>query len=343
MSRKNPGGENSNILNAILIALIIASVITVATRFWKSNNANSPQNVGSPEQEQIVSSKPLVPIRDQNEIELLEFKPLNSDIESKFKQQGIAPLNATPTCNNPKSNPEKYLSGEIDAIFKKVVKGEFNLYMGDRVDKCYRANSRVELLLFDRTNPTSKFIQNIGSVRIKHIFLSPVAKIPDAVFDALTIQKSRHNSLFPSADPDTIVVYEDFKPSVSSEMDFFPIFPNTDRISQDQLADIKVKYANQYVLDLRSAAERKKKPIDGSIEVNILIPTNLDGVKISMLTRNDIDSIPVKLFELFERIENREGNAVIIVGSGERDLRAAALAMALKNSTPLDIFWLPLM
>lgn len=325
------------------IDFILLSIILISSAYivWQQTQGRDAANRDVNEMGHVVPVTNVQrPNLNEQAIRMAKWRPVGSELQAAYKENGVLPISETPICSNSKLNEAAAIAVEREDVVEAVKKGTIDIYLGDRAPRCYRVGKKLRLVLFDRTNETAPFASFRGWVTIKKIYHSSVAKIPDLVFDSLGATKAEHSRFFPGADPETVLQIADYVPDDSSTA-ALQVLPRTEKISVEEIENVKKRFKDVVIFDLRTVP---RQSVDGAKPFKVDLGPEVNGKSIFEVPRKALlGSAKFNATELLGQMgsESRQ-TAFIFVTSSDDDLRMAALAMELHRARLGALYWLAL-
>lgn len=328
--------QSQQMINILLAGVVIA---TIGFIVWKFQNKKSDQA----RQDSAVSSQLVV----TNNAETISTSgvpidrppsPLSSKAAEIFKSIGVETSPQTSACKNgvPRATAITYSSL---ASAEHVKNGTFDLYLGDRILRCYEVGAKLDVIVFDFSRPNEAFASYFGKVVPQQIFEFPTNALPDALFDVITLPKATILNVIsnPTA---SILFIGKFEPTDKTAESKLPFIPRSDRITSTDLAGIQKQHRKTVILDLRT--RMNASPIADAIPFNVELSADVVGKSLFTVTKYQlVDQARFDRGKLKE-LTSDPNTALVLIGEGERDMRPAAIASELFVNKLAGLYWLPL-
>jgi hypothetical protein len=325
-------------IDGILLSIILFSSAYI---IWNQTTGRVTNNRDVNDSGQLV---PVInvprPSLNEQAVRMAKWRPVGSELAAAYKENGVLPISETPICSRSKLYEAEAVAVEREDVVEAVKKGKIDIYLGDRASRCYRVGKKLRLVLFDRTNETAPFALMKGRVTIRQIYHSSVEKIPDLVFESLGAAKAEHSRFFPGADPETVLQISDYETDTSST-ESLQVLPRTEKISFEEVANIKGRFKKVVIFDLRTVP---KQPLDGARPFKVDLGPEVNGKSIFEVPRKALlESAKFNAAELLGQMGSESlQTAFIFVTSSGNDLRMAALSVELHRARLGALYWLVL-
>lgn len=277
--------------------------------------------------------------------QMARWKPVDQSIVERFARNGVKSLTETPICREGKTPATRFVAIDRKESAEAIASGKFNFYFGDRLALCYRRGTSVTFILFDKYNSSSPVAQIIGSATVSDIFISPVAAIPDEVFNSLALPRAAYRKAIGGSDPATFVIYNEFRKASTAITDVFPtVFPKTLMIDPVDLALWQTKLPTLVIVDPRSKEEFKAKSLPQAVNLPLILTSNPSGKELFKLKRADIEAVDAaylaKLIEVTQANKAQgRSRPVAVVGSSVPDARTLTLLASLQQIGVQQLIW----
>lgn len=344
MGRTSKTGLANRLFDVVIVVAIVASVGVILWKYLGGPKVSRDSGSQTVIKDTVLSQGTNEATGSfERKLRTSKWHAVGQKSMAAFSAAGLQPLKETPICKTQGQRPMQAVVAERADIVDAVIAKKFDVYMGDRDSRCYQSGSRLRVVVFDRLDANSSFARFAGWITVRQLYFGAMAQIPDMVFQALGIEKNEHARFFGGADPETVFIFDDYKPDDGSQAPL-PLLPRAEKISRSSLDSIRSRYKEVVVIDLRSEMEAAANPIPGAKFLPVALDPKIAGKSFFKIQRRELlEGAKYDSAQLLSLLgETPRNTAVVLVGANEQDIRPAPVAMELIPIQLANLYWMPL-